>query len=51
MGKQGGARVIYFTRLQAGELCMLLVYAKSVKDDVPANILREIRKELEDGHA
>jgi hypothetical protein len=51
MGKQGGARVIYFTRLQAGELCMLLVYPKSVKDDVPANILREIRKELEDGHA
>lgn len=49
MGKQGGARVIYFTRLQAGELCMLLVYPKSVKDDVPAHILRAIRKELEDG--
>jgi hypothetical protein len=26
MGKQGGARVIYFTRLAAGELCMLLIY-------------------------
>ena len=51
MGKQGGARVIYFTRLQAGELCMLLVYPKSVRDDIPANVLKEIRKELEDGHA
>lgn len=26
MGKRGGARVIYFTRLAAGELCMLLIY-------------------------
>jgi len=25
MGKQGGARVIYFTQLGAGELCMLPV--------------------------
>ena len=49
MGKQGGARVIYFTRLHAGELCMLLVCPKSEKDDIPAHILREIRKELEDG--
>ena len=48
-GKQGGVRVIYFTRLEAGELCMLLVYPKSERDDVPAHILREIRKELEDG--
>jgi hypothetical protein len=28
---------------------MLLVYPKSATDDIPANILREIRKELEDG--
>ena len=50
MGKQGGARVIYFTRLQEGELCMLLVYAKAAKDNIPAKVLKEIRKELEDGH-
>jgi hypothetical protein len=49
MGKQGGARVIYFTRLQAGELCMLLVYPKAAKDDIPAHILKQVRKELEDG--
>jgi hypothetical protein len=47
-GKQGGTRVIYFTRLQAGELWMLLVYPKAVKDDIPRHILRQIRKELED---
>jgi hypothetical protein len=50
MGKQGGARVIYFTRLQEGELFMLLVYPKAAKDNIPGKVLKEIRKELEDGH-
>ena len=47
--KRGGVRVVYFTRLAAGEIWMLLVYAKSVKDDIPGYLLREIRKEVEDG--
>jgi hypothetical protein len=51
MGKQGGVRVIYFTRLAQGEICMLLIYPKAAKDNVPAKILKAIRKELEDGHA
>jgi len=48
-GKSSGFRVIYFTRLAAGELCMLLVYPKSARDTIPGHILRMIRKELEDG--
>ena len=48
MGKQGGARVIYFTRLEAGELCMLLVYPKAMRDTIPGHILKAIRKEIED---
>lgn len=51
MGKQGGARVIYFTRLSAGELCMLLVYPKATKDNIPAHILRQVRMEIEDDHS
>jgi len=51
MGKRGGARVIYFTRLEKGELCMLLVYPKAAKDNIPAKILEEVRKELEDGYS
>jgi hypothetical protein len=50
-GKRGGARVIYFTHLAAGELCMLLVYPKSEKDTIPGHILKEIRKEIEDARA
>ncbi len=48
MGKRGGTRVIYFTRLAAGELCMLLVYPKAEKDNIPAHLLKQIRKEIED---
>ena len=48
MGKQGGVRVIYFSRLEAGELCMLLVYPKAEKDTIPGHILKAIRKEIED---
>ena len=48
IGKQGGARVIYFTRIEAGELCMLLVYPKAEKDTIPGHILKAIRKEIED---
>ena len=48
MGKQGGVRVIYFTQLAAGELCMLLVYPKAARDNIPGHILKEIRKEIED---
>jgi len=49
MGKRGGVRVIYFTHMAAGEIWMLLAYAKSVRDDIPAHLLRAIRKEIESG--
>jgi hypothetical protein len=48
MGKQGGTRVIYFARLPADELCMLLVYPKAAKDNIPGHILKAVRKEIED---
>lgn len=47
MGKQGGTRVIYFVHLSASELCMLLVYPKAAKDNIPGHLLKEVRKELE----
>ena len=48
-GKRGGVRVVYFIRRAAGEIWMLMVYAKSVKDNIPGHMLREIRRELGDG--
>jgi hypothetical protein len=48
-GKRGGARVIYFTRLAAGEIWLLLAYAKSVRDNIPGHLLKAIREEIENG--
>jgi len=48
-GKRGGVRVVYFTRLSAGEIWLLLIYAKSVRDNIPGHILKAVRKEIENG--
>ena len=48
-GKRGGARVIYFTRLAAGEIWLLLAYAKSVRDNIPDHLLKAVREEIENG--
>ncbi|SHK13796.1 mRNA-degrading endonuclease RelE, toxin component of the RelBE toxin-antitoxin system [Marinobacter antarcticus] len=46
-GKRGGVRVIYFTRLANGEIWLLVIYKKAVKDNIPAHILKSIREVLE----
>lgn len=46
-GKSGGVRVIYFTRLPCGEIWLLLIYAKSVRGNIPAHLLKSIREALE----
>lgn len=45
-GKSSGVRVIYFNRRVNGEIWLLLIYAKSVADNIPANVLRELKKEI-----
>ena len=46
-GKRGGMRVIYFNRLANGEIWLLLVYGKSVRENIPAHVLRQIKEEIE----
>ena len=48
-GKRGGVRVIYFTRLSSGEIWLLLVYAKSERDNIPGHLLKAVRREIENG--
>lgn len=45
-GKRGGVRVIYFNRLPDGVIVLLLIYAKSAQDNIPADVLRAVAKEL-----
>jgi hypothetical protein len=46
-GKRGGVRVIYFNRLADGEIWLLLVYGKSVRENIAARVLRKIKEEIE----
>jgi len=48
-GKRGGYRVIYLARVAKGVIWMLTMYPKNVADNIPAHVLRQIRKEVEDG--
>ncbi len=48
-GKRGGVRVIYTARLESGALVLLVIYAKSAKENIPAHILKQIAEEM--GHA
>ncbi len=47
MGKRGGARVIYFNRLAQGVIWLLVIYAKAVRGNIPAHVLRAIKEELD----
>jgi mRNA-degrading endonuclease RelE of RelBE toxin-antitoxin system len=46
-GKRGGVRVIYYNRLGNGEIWLLVVYDKTVQENIPANVLRQIKDEIE----
>ena len=40
MGKTGGARVIYYTRLSQGELVLVAIYTKAKFDNMPVEVLK-----------
>jgi hypothetical protein len=46
-GKRGGIRVIYYARVRRGQIWMLTLYAKNVVENIPANVLREIKEEID----
>jgi hypothetical protein len=48
-GKRGGYRVIYLVTTEQGKTWMLTMYPKNVQDNIPAGVLRKIRKEVENG--
>ena len=46
-GKRGGARVIYFLRLKSGEIVLVTMYAKNVRDNIDPKLLRDLRRHYE----
>jgi hypothetical protein len=49
MGKRGGARVIYYNLLDAGEIWLLIAYTKAKFDNLPTNFLNQLREEIDRG--
>lgn len=46
-GKRGGVRVIYYNKIEVGEIWLLLIYAKSAAQTIPNQVLKSIREEIE----
>ena len=46
-GKSGGVRVIYYFKRQDDEIWLLTIYSKNEVENIPAHILRQIAKEIE----
>ncbi len=47
MGKRGGVRVVYYNRLENGSIWLLLIYAKSSQENIPAHTLKQIKEEID----
>lgn len=46
-GKSGGVRVCHYVRTRAGQILMLVIYAKGAKDSIPGHVLKAIKEEME----
>ena len=48
-GKRGGYRVIYYVRRANRVIWMLTMFPKNVAENISAHVLRQIKKEVDDG--
>jgi mRNA-degrading endonuclease RelE of RelBE toxin-antitoxin system len=48
-GKRGGYRVIYYVRRANGVIWMLTMYPKNAAENISTHVLRQIKKEVDDG--
>jgi mRNA-degrading endonuclease RelE of RelBE toxin-antitoxin system len=48
-GKRGGLRVIYYLRLKNGQIWMLTICGKNVRESIPAHVLRALKEAIDDG--
>ena len=48
-GKRGGVRVIYFVRLNAGQIVLVTMYGKNVQENIDPRLLRRLKETFENG--
>lgn len=46
-GKSGGARVIYYNRLENGEIWLLTIYSKGDRSSIPAHELKVLKEAID----
>ena len=46
-GKSGGGRVCYYTRNTAGQILLLVIYAKSVRASISGAVLKQLKELLD----
>ncbi len=46
-GKSGGVRVCYYKRNAAGQILLLVIYAKSVQASISGTVLKQLKELLE----
>ena len=48
-GKRGGARVIYFLLLASGQIVLVTMYGKNVRENVDPALLKRLKEGYENG--
>ena len=48
-GKRGGARAIYFLRLASGQIVLVTMYGKHVRENVDPALLKRLKERFENG--
>jgi hypothetical protein len=48
-GKRGGARVIYFLRLGSGQIVLVTMYGKNVRENIDPALLKRLKESFENG--
>jgi hypothetical protein len=47
-GKRGGLRVIYYLRRGRGQIWLLTIYGKNVRENIAAHLLRQMKEAIDD---
>jgi len=50
-GKRGGLRVIYYHRSGEGQIWLLTIYGKNVRENIPSHLLRQMKEAIDDEKA
>jgi len=48
-GRRGGIRVIYFLRLASGQIVLVTMYAKNVRENIDPSLLKRLKEGFERG--